>query len=310
MGRLNKTVVTEFILVGLSNHPQAQVAFFTILLVIYLLTLLGNSLITVVIWTDSQLHTPMYFFLSNLSFLDICYTSTSVPQALANCFIKRPTTSFINCFSQMCISLYLGVTECFLLAVMAYDCFVAICNPLHYPLIMNGRVCIQLAVGVWASSFFLTVIPALTMPAEFCGSNVINHFTCEVQAVLKLACSDTYLNGIMMFASGVLTLLIPFAFILVTYIRIGMAVLCIRSAQGRSKAVSTCSSHLTVVSIFYGTAMVMYVRPQTKSISEQDKLFSVFYGVVTPMLNPLIYSLRNKDVKGALKRVAGKKMLT
>ncbi|XP_006015089.1 olfactory receptor 13H1-like [Alligator sinensis] len=310
MGRLNKTVVTEFILVGLSNHPQAQVAFFAILLVIYLLTLLGNSLITVVIWTDSQLHTPMYFFLSNLSFLDICYTSTSAPQALANCFIKRPTISFINCFSQMCISLYLGVTECFLLAVMAYDRFVAICNPLHYPLIMNGRVCIQLAVGVWASSFFLTVIPALTMPAEFCGPNVINHFTCEVQAVLKLACSDTYLNGIMMFASGVLTLLIPFAFILVTYIRIGMAVLRIRSAQGRNKAVSTCSSHLTVVSIFYGTAMVMYVRPQTKSVSEQDKLFSVFYGVVTPMLNPLIYSLRNKDVKGALKRVAGKKMLT
>ncbi|XP_006015088.1 olfactory receptor 13H1-like [Alligator sinensis] len=309
MGTANETVLMEFILVGLSNHPQAQVAFFALLLVTYLLTLLGNGLIIVLIWTDSQLHTPMYFFLSNLSFLDLCYTATSVPQALANCFKKRPTITFANCYTQMTVSLYLGVTECLLLAVMAYDRFVAICNPLRYPIVMSGKVCMQMAVGVWASAFFLTAIVTFAFPLQFCGTNIINHFTCEALAILKLACSDTHITRIVMFGSSVLTLLVPFIFILVTYVRVGMAVLRIHSAQGRSKAVSTCGSHLVVVSIFYGTAMSMSIRPQTKSASDQDKLVSVFYGAVTPMLNPLIYSLRNKDVRGALRRVSGREML-
>ncbi|KYO39880.1 hypothetical protein Y1Q_0006744 [Alligator mississippiensis] len=265
----NWTLVTEFILVGLSHHSQAQTVFFWLLLLIYLATLLGNGLILAMIWGDPRLHTPKYFFLSNLSFLDLCYSTSCAPPRLANCFAETPTISFTNCYAQMCISLYLGVTECLLLAVMAYDRFVAICNPLRYPLIMSGRVCLQMAVGVWTSAFLLTVVPTLTLPSEFCGPNVINHFTCEVQAVLKLACSDTYLNGTMMFASGVLTLLVPFAFILVTYIRIGMAVLRIRSAKGRSKAVSTCGSHLTVVSIFYSHGHVCLPTGKVCLRSEQ-----------------------------------------
>ncbi|XP_006015085.1 olfactory receptor 13H1-like [Alligator sinensis] len=308
MERANKSLVTEFILVGLSNYPWAQAMFFWLLLLIYLVTLLGNGLILAMIWADPQLHTPMYFFLSNLSFLDICYSSISAPQMLANCFRDRPTISFANCYTQMMVSLYLGVTECLLLAVMAYDRFVAICKPLRYTLIMSRRVCIQMVVSAWTSAFLLTVIPTFAFPLQFCGPNIINHFSCEALAMLKLACSDTHLNLIVMFSSGVLTLLMPFTFILVTYIRIGMVMLRIRSAQGRSRAVSTCSSHMTVVSIFYGTAISMYIRPQAKSASDQDKLIAVFYGLVTPMLNPLIYSLRNKDVQRALRKMAGNKM--
>ncbi|KYO39878.1 olfactory receptor 13H1-like [Alligator mississippiensis] len=208
----------------------------------------------------------------------------------------------------MCISLFLGVTECFLLAAMAYDRFVAICQPLRYPLIMSWKVCVQLAATAWVSAFLLTFIPNMTLKDLFCGRNVINHFTCEVQAMLKLACSPNHVHEGIMFTSGVLTLLVPFAFILVTYIRIGLAVLHIRSTKGRSKAFSTCGSHLAVVTIFYGTAMSMYLQPPSKSSSDQDKLIAVFYGVVTPMLNPLIYSLRNKDVKEALRRMSGRKL--
>ncbi|KYO39887.1 hypothetical protein Y1Q_0006751 [Alligator mississippiensis] len=192
---------------------------------------------------------------------------------------------------------------------MVYDCFVAICNPLRYPLIMSGRMCIELATGAWFGAFLLTGLLALTVPSWLCGPNVINHFTCEVLAVLKLACSDSHASEMVVFVTGVLALLLPFSFILVTYVRIGLAVLRIRSAHGRSKAVSTCSSHLTVVSIFYGTAMFMYLRPQFKSTSDQDKMVSLFYGALTPMMNPLIYSLRNKDVHGALRRVTSRKIL-
>ncbi|XP_054859789.1 olfactory receptor 13H1-like [Eublepharis macularius] len=305
----NATTVTEFVLVGLSRQPQVRAALFFLFLVIYAVTIAGNGLILVLIAVDSHLHTPMYFFLSNLSFIDVCYVTTSVPQMLAHFLKDKAVIPLGNCFAQMTISLFLGVAECFLLAVMAYDRFVAICSPLHYSLIMNRRMCLMLAVGLWIISFLLTIVPFFSMPAaHFCGHNVVNHVSCEIQAVLKLVCSDTHVSGLNMLITSVFSLLFPFAFILVTYGRIGLAVLRISSAQGRGKALSTCGSHLAVVGTFYGTALAAYVKPQAKTFTDRDKVVSVFYGVVTPMLNPLIYSLRNRDVKGALWRLVGRKV--
>ncbi|XP_077180501.1 olfactory receptor 13H1-like [Paroedura picta] len=307
MNNDTETMVTEFILLGLSDHPVAQAIFFWIILIFYLINLLGNGLMVLLIITDSHLHTPMYFFLSNLSFLDICYTSSSLPQALLTCSTERTTISFMGCMAQIYICLYLGTTECLLLAVMAYDRFVAICSPLHYTVIMSWRVCIQMALGTWGTGFILTLIPVVTGPKQFCGSNVVNHFTCEAQTLGKLVCGDTHFSDIMSFMNGVLTLIVPFTFILVTYLRIGLAVWRIRSDQGWSKALSTCSSHLAVVGIFYGSAISIYLQPKSKYTTDKDKMVSVFYGAVTPMLNPLIYSLRNKDVKQALQKLFGGK---
>ncbi|XP_062979129.1 olfactory receptor 13H1-like [Elgaria multicarinata webbii] len=308
MGDKNRTLVTEFILLGISNYPRAQMVMSVILLVFYLITLLGNSFMIILILVSPLLHTPMYFFLSNLSFLDMFYTTSSVPQILVNCFSHQPTISYLRCMIQMYVSLFLGIAECFLLAVMAYDRFVAICRPLHYTLVMSKRLCIQLAAMSWAGAMVMTLIPFLVQPREFCGHNVINHFTCELQAFLKLACSGTHLIETVIMADSFVVLVAPFFFILGTYGRISSAVLRIHSAKGRGKAFSTCGSHLVVVSVFYGSALSMYLRPQGKSSSNHDKIISLFYGVVTPMLNPLIYSLRNKDVKGAFQRFLGKKM--
>ncbi|XP_063149047.1 olfactory receptor 13H1-like [Candoia aspera] len=303
----NATMVTEFVLVGLSKSLKVRAGLFVLFLVIYLNAVAGNALILVLIIVDSHLHTPMYFFLSNLSFIDISYVTTSVPQMLVHCFMDRPTILLGRCFAQTSIGSLLAVTESILLAVMAYDRFVAICYPLRYNLIMTRNVCIQLAVSLWVSAFLLTIVPFFSMKATLCGQNVVNHFKCELQAVLKLACSDTHASGISMIITSVITLAFPFFFILVTYGRIGLTVLRIQSAQGRSKALSTCGSHLTVVSIYYGTILAMYLRPQAKTFSDREKVVAVFYGAVIPMLNPMIYSLRNRDVKGALCRLAGKK---
>ncbi|XP_077180502.1 olfactory receptor 13H1-like [Paroedura picta] len=299
----SETVVTEFILLGLSNHPVVQVIFFWIVLAVYLINLLGNGLMVLLIITDSHLHTPMYFFLGNLSFLDICYTSSSLPQVLVTFTTERTTISLVACMAQIHISLYLGITECVLLAVMAYDRFVAICSPLHYTVTMSWRVCIQMSIGTWGSGFILTLIPTVMGPKRFCGSNVINHFTCEAQTVGKLVCGDTHFSDIVSFISSILVLIVPFTFILLTYFRIGLAIWRIHSNQGWSKALSTCGSHLAVVGIFFGSAMAMYLQPKSKYTSDGDKMVSLLYGAVTPMLNPLIYSLRNKDVKQALQRL-------
>ncbi|XP_074048870.1 olfactory receptor 13H1-like [Macrotis lagotis] len=303
----NSTALTYFILVGLSEHPRAQVIFFCLVLVSYLVILLGNSLILFLIHYDSRLHTPMYFFLSNLSFLDICYTSSVAPQMIINCLTKIPTISLNECLAQMCISLYLGVVECLLLAIMSYDRCVAIGDPLRYSVRMGPQLCALLAVCTWVSAFLLTVVPTLVLPLEFCDHHIINHFFCEVLAMIKVACNDLWLNKLLMVVTSSLTLLAPFAFILVSYGCILGAVLRIRSTEGRRKAFSTCSSHLTVVVIFYGTAIAMYMIPQDKASGEVDKFASLLYGIMTPMLNPLIYSLRNKDVKGALQKLWGEK---
>ncbi|KAL2768162.1 olfactory receptor 13H1 [Daubentonia madagascariensis] len=304
----NATAVFEFLLIGISNYPEWRGTFFTLVLITYLSTLLGNGIVIFLIHSDPHLHTPMYFFLSNLSFLDLCYGTASMPQALVHCFSTHPYLSYPRCLTQMSVSLALATAECLLLAVMAYDRFVAISNPLSYSVVMNGPVCIWLAATSWGASFVLTAMLILSLRLHFCGANVINHFVCEIISLIKLACSDTTLNQLMILITGIFTLLLPFGFVLLSYVRIAAAVLRIRSAQGRLKAFSTCGSHLIVVTIFYGAAISMYMKPQSKSSPEQDKFISVFYGALTPMLNPLIYSLRNKDVKGAIRKVMMKRI--
>uniref|UniRef100_A0A8D0DZG9 Olfactory receptor n=1 Tax=Salvator merianae TaxID=96440 RepID=A0A8D0DZG9_SALMN len=272
----------------------------------YFITLLGNSFMFGLIITSPVLHTPMYFFLSNLSFLDIFYTTCSIPQVLVNCFFRRATISYIRCMIQIYVTLFLGITEYFLLAVMAYDRFAAICNPLHYTLIMSRKFCIHLAVVSWTIALVMTLIPLMIQPTQFC-SYVINHFVCELKALLKLSCSDIYLVEIVLMVDGFIILVVPFLFILLTYGRITVSVLQIRSIKGRRKAFSTCGSHLiTVISIFYGTTIFMYVLPKGKSSSNHDKFVAILYGAVIPMLNPLIYSLRNKVA--TFLRLLGKKI--
>ncbi|XP_038603674.1 olfactory receptor 13H1-like [Tachyglossus aculeatus] len=303
----NYTEVTEFILVGFSHQPKSQIIFFCIFLHLYLGTVVGNILIIMVVWKEPRLHTPMYFFLCNLSFVDLCSTTTNVPLALVNCLRDCPTIPYNDCYAQMTISLFCGITECCLLAIMAYDRFIAISNPLHYTLIMTMRACFQITATMWISNFLLALLPVVTVPVRFCaGRNVVNHFVCEVEAVLKLVCSDTTVSEILMWLSSFFILPLPFLFILLSYIRIVVAILKIPSTAGRRKAFSTCGSHLTVVTIYYGTLISIYLKPQNKDRKDQDKIIFIFYGIVSPMMNPLIYTLRNKDVIGALRKAAGK----
>ncbi|KAM6469244.1 olfactory receptor 2A12-like [Liasis olivaceus] len=297
----NRTTVTEFLLLGLSSGPKTRLVLFGIFLVVYSITLTGNVIILMLIWLDSQLHTPMYFFLSHLSFVDIWYTSSTVPQLLTNLWTPKKTISFAGCGAQIYLFLGLAITECVLLAVMAYDRFVAICYPLRYTLIMNQKACIKLAAAAWLFGFLFAMVHAVqTLQMPYCGPNVINHFYCDILALLKLVCADTHFNEIIVFVVGVLILLCPFCFILITYVHIVIAILKIRSTQGRHKAFSTCASHMSVVALFYGSGMFMYMRPGSSHSPDQDKMVSLFYSVVTPMFNPMIYSLRNKEVKGAM----------
>ena len=307
MGEENQTYVTEFVFLGLSQDPHTQALLFFLFLIIYLLTVLGNLLIVVLIHIDSRLHTPMYFFLSNLSFADLCFSTTTVPQVLVHFLVKRKTISFAGCSTQMVVLLLVGCTECALLAVMSYDRCVAVCKPLRYTTIMTHRVCAQLATGSWASGAFVSLVDTtFTLCLPYRGNNIINHFFCEPPALLKLASADTYRTEMAIFAMGVAILLAPVSLILASYWNIISTVIQMQSGEGRLKAFSTCGSHLTVVVLFYGSAIFAYMRPNSKIMNERDKVISVFYSAVTPMLNPIIYSLRNKDVKGALRRVTAK----
>ncbi|XP_011377348.1 putative olfactory receptor 2B8 [Pteropus vampyrus] len=299
--------VTEFVFLGLSSQPQMQLILFVMFLFFYLLTVAGNIIIFTIIQIEPRLQTPMYFFLTNLSFLDICYISTNVPQMLSNIMGRKKTIPFSSCATQMYFSLSFGMIECVLLGVMAYDRYVAICHPLHYTIMMNRSTCIQLAAISWSSSFLSSmVINVLTLSLPYCGPNVLNHYFCEVPSILRLACTDTSFTEMVVFIFSIIIVFIPFLLIVVSYARILLSVLRMQSAAGRRKALSTCASHLTVVALFYGTAIFMYMRPQSKSSRAGGKIIAVFYTVITPMLNPLIYSLRNQDVKGALRRAIAK----
>ncbi|XP_077180517.1 olfactory receptor 13H1-like [Paroedura picta] len=308
MGAPNETIVTEFILIGLSGNPKGQAVFFTFFLMAYLISTLGNGLMVVLIIADTHLHSPMYFFLCTLSSVDLVISNSGLPEALVNCFFYMPTISFYRCLVQMYVGLLFVVLECLLLAVMAYDRFAAICRPLHYMQIMSWRLCSGLVVYCVVHSSLNTMFNALLQPTDFCGQNIINHFACELETFRKLGCSDKYASDLYVQVSILVNVLSPFVFIVVTYGRIGVAILRIRSSQGRKKAFSTCSSHLAVVTIFYGTLLIMYLKPRAQTSSDEDKVISLLYGVLTSTFNPLIYSLRNRDVKGAFWRVFGRKM--
>ncbi|XP_019310182.1 olfactory receptor 13C7-like [Panthera pardus] len=302
MDRTNWTEI-EFILQGLSEYPKVEKLLFVMCLMMYLVILLGNSPLIILTLLDSHLHTPMYFFLGNLSFLDICYTSSFIPSMLIHFLSQKKTISFTRCVVQMSVSYTMGSTECVLLAVMAYDRYMAICNPLRYPIIMSKALCIQMAALSWGLGFLNSLTETiLAIQLPFCGKNVINHFVCEILAFVKLACADISLNEIAIMLGNVIFLFSPLLLICISYIFILSTVLRINSAEGRKKAFSTCSAHLTVVTVFYGTILFMYMKPKSKD-SAVDKLIALFYGVVTPMLNPIIYSLRNTEVLGAMRKL-------
>lgn len=311
MNRINESVPPqEFILLGFSDRPRLELPLFVVFLISYILTILGNLAIIIVSRLDSKLHTPMYFFLTNLSLLDLCYTTSTVPQMLVNIRSIRKVISYGGCVAQLFISLALGSTECLLLAVMSFDRFVAICRPLHYSVIMHQRLCLQLAAMSWVSGFSNSVLQStLTLQMPLCGHKEVDHFFCEVPALLRLSCVDTTANEAELFFISVLFLLIPVTLILISYAFIVQAVLKIQSVEGRRKAFGTCGSHLIVVSLFYGTAIYMYLQPPSPASKDRGKMVSLFYGIITPMLNPLIYTLRNKDVKGAFKRLIARILL-
>ncbi|NWH67706.1 OR2D2 protein, partial [Geococcyx californianus] len=303
MARENQSVVTEFIFQGLSSQPRTQTILFMVFLVFYLFTVVGNVVIITVIRADCQLQSPMYFFLANLAFLDICYVSSNIPQMLVNLLTKKRTISFCGCAAQMYFCLTFGMIECILLAVMAYDRYMAICHPLLYTTVMSRKVCIHMVVASWISSLLSsTVINSFTLQLPFCGPDVLNHYFCEIEAVLALACADTAFMEVLIFTFSILIIFIPFLLIVTSYVHILSTVLKIQSAHVQSKAFSTCGSHLMVVTMFYGTSICMYMNPKSRPPQERDKVISVFYSIVTPMLNPFIYSLRNKDMQWALRR--------
>ncbi|XP_047548810.1 olfactory receptor 2D3-like [Lutra lutra] len=309
MGEGNQTSVAEFILLGLSQDPKIQILLFCVFLTIYLLSMFGNLLIIILIQTDSRLHTPMYFFLKNLSFADLCFSISIVPQMLVHFLVnnnnkKRNTISFAGCSLQIIVFLLAGCTECALLAVMSYDRYVAVCKPLHYSTVMTQRVCVQLVIVSWISGAFVcSVDSAFTLRLPYQGQNIINHYFCEPPALLKLASADTYKAEMALFSMGVIMLLAPLSLILVSYWHIISTVIQMQSGEGKLKVFSTCGSHLTLVVLYYGSGIVAYTRPNSKTMSKKDQVISVFFSVMTSMLNPIIYSLRSKDVKGALRNL-------
>nr|XP_003407597.1 olfactory receptor 13C9 [Loxodonta africana] len=312
----NQTILVEFFLKGLSGYPRLELLFFVLILIMYVFILLGNGTLILISVLDSHLHTPMYFFLGNLSFLDICYTTTSIPSTLVSFLSERKTISFSGCAVQMFLGLAMGTTECVLLGMMAFDRYVAICNPLRYPIIMSKNSYVPMASGSWFAGVINSAVQTMfVVQLPFCRNNIINHFSCEILAVMKLACADISGNEFIMLVATTLLILMPLLLIVISYSLIISSILKVRSSEGRSKAFSTCSAHLTVVIIFYGTILFMYMKPKSKetlnsnALDATDKLISMFYGVMTPMLNPLIYSLRNKDVKEAVKLLLKKRFI-
>nr|DBA25595.1 TPA: hypothetical protein GDO54_009970 [Pyxicephalus adspersus] len=305
MDLFNQTSFEEFILVGFSQNMQLCVLLFVALLPIYIFTLFANIFLIFTVLISPNLHLPMYYFLCNLSLIDVCFSSTCLPKVLIDTLSRRRTISVQGCIIQMNIGSFLGGTQCLLLAVMAYDRYVAICLPLYYKIIMNRRMCRNLTFIVWSGSLFMSIVPPISRPLVFCVENKLDHFVCEVLAVLELACGKVAFYQISILFVGLITLVTPLVFIVGSYILIISSILKIRSAGGRYKTFSTCASHLTVVSVFFGTWITMYMG-KTKSFYSNLKYISVVYGVVNPVLNPLIYSLRNNEVKEAFKKIMNK----
>ncbi|XP_069814393.1 olfactory receptor 5AR1-like [Dendropsophus ebraccatus] len=301
MEKRNKTFVTEFVLYGLSSNPTLQLPLFLLCFFVYTVTLLGNLMIIVLIRMTPGLQTPMYFFLMNLSLVDVLYSSTITPNIMANILSEHKTISIIACATQMFLFIDLASSEAMLLAVMAYDRYAAICKPLYYKLIINKATCLQLIFSVYTAgclNSFIHTYCAFILP--FCGSNQVNHFYCDINPILKLSCKDTYLNQVLLYVVAGSVEVGSFVCIVISYTYIVLALSSIRSSRGRSKPLSTCISHFICVALFYCPVFFMYLRPNSAYSGDQDWMVSVFYTVIIPMLNPIIYSLRNQDVKQAL----------
>ncbi|XP_042544888.1 olfactory receptor 10-like [Dipodomys spectabilis] len=305
MGRFNTSLGGDFILVGFSDWPRLELILSIFISIFYTLTLFGNITIIVLSQLDPRLQTPMYFFLCHLSFLDLCYTTSIVPQLLINLHGHNRTISYGGCVAQLFLFLGLASTESVLLVVMAFDRYAAMCRPLHYTTIMHPVLCLSLAIASWVGGFMNSVIQTgLMMTMPLCGRQ-LNHFFCEMPVLLKLACEDTGGTEAKMFAARVVILIFPVTLILGSYVHIGRAVLKSKSLAGCRKALGTCGSHLVVVSLFYGAGIYTYLQPQGSYCESKGKFVALFYTIITPMLNPLIYTLRNKDVKGVLKKILG-----
>ncbi|XP_075403755.1 olfactory receptor 8H1-like [Tenrec ecaudatus] len=307
MGRRNNTNVPDFILMGLTDSEEVRLVLFHLFLLIYLVTVLGNAGMILIIHLDLQLHTPMYFFLSQLSFLDLSYSSVITPKTLENLIASTKYISFGGCFAQMYFFVFLAGTEFFLLAAMAYDRYVAICKPLQYPVIMSPSVCCSLIIATYLMGFSASLVNVLFMNTlHFCDSNVVHHFFCDTAPILALSCTDTYDVETMIFILGSFTLGSSLITISVSYASILSTILKINSTSGKQRAFSTCASHLLGVTIFFGTMIFTYLKPRSSYSLGKDQVASVFYTIVIPMLNPLIYSLRNKEVKRAVIRLLQK----
>ncbi|XP_073077122.1 olfactory receptor 7D4-like isoform X1 [Manis javanica] len=300
----NNTEVSQFLLLGLSEDPELQTALFGLFLSMYLVTVMGNLLIILAVGSDPHLHTPMYFFLSHLSFVDICFTSTTVPKTLVNIQTQRKDISYEGCLTQVYFFMVFAGLDDFLLTVMAYDRYVAVCHPLHYTTTMNPRLCGLLVLVCWFTVSWVSLVHILLMVRlTFCVGTEIPHFFCDLGQVLKAACSDTLINDIILYVAMALLCVFPLTGVLFSYSQIVSSIVRMASTEGRYKAFSTCGSHLSVVCLFYGTSMGVYLSTAVTHSPQKSSIASVMYTVVTPMLNPFIYSLRNRDVKGALGRL-------
>ncbi|XP_045872372.1 olfactory receptor 8K3-like [Meles meles] len=300
----NLTVLNEFILMGITDKPELQVPLFGLFLIIYLISVVGNLGMIILTKVDSRLQTPMYFFLRHLAFTDLGYSTTVGPKMLVNFVVDQNTISYYFCAVQLAFFLVFIVSELFILTAMSYDRYVAICNPLLYPVIMSRRVCYVLVAVPYLYSTFVSLIVTINIfSLSFCGYNVISHFYCDCVPLLSLLCSNTQDTEIIILVLAGFDLISSLLIVLVSYLLILVAIIRMNSAEGRHKAFSTCGSHLTVATVFYGTLIFMYVQPESSHSSDTDKVASVFYTLVIPMLNPLIYSLRNKDVKYARQRM-------
>ena len=296
----NHTILTEFILLGLSSDPKWQLILFGIFLMLYLITLSGNMTLVILIHIESHLHTPMYFFIGNLSFLDFWYTSVYTPRILATCISEDKRMSLAGCGAQLFFSCVVAYSECYLLAVMAYDRHMAICNPLLYSSSMSPSLCTRLVAGSYIGGFLNAIAhTANTFRLSFCGKNIIDHFFCDAPPLVKMSCTDTKVYEQVLLGVVGFTVLSSMLVIIISYFNILLAILRIHTASGRRKAFSTCTSHLVSVMLFYGSLLFMYSRPSSTYSLKRDKMAALFYTVINPLLNPLIYSLRNKDIKEA-----------
>ncbi|XP_012607802.2 olfactory receptor 10J1 [Microcebus murinus] len=306
--RENYTLIIEFILQGFSSFHEHQITLFGVFLALYILTLAGNVIIVTIIRIDRHLHTPMYFFLSMLSTSETVYTLVILPRMLSSLVGMNQSVSMAGCATQMFFFVTFGITNCFLLTAMGYDRYVAICNPLRYTVIMNKRVCVQLVLGACSIGLIVAITQVTSVfRLPFCATKVA-HFFCDIRPVMKLSCVDTTANEILTLVISVLVLVVPMGLVFISYVLIISTILKIASAEGRKKAFATCASHLTVVIVHYGCASIAYLKPKSENTRDQDQLISVTYTVITPLLNPVVYTLRNKEVKDALFRAIGGKL--